>query len=63
MVDCRLKRNKKLSRCKKKSLSRKKKLKTYLVDVEEMPETVRAKDWREARKIAEMHLGVMEKPR
>ena len=63
MVDCRLKRNRKLTSCKKKNISRKRKLKTYLVDVEEMPETVKAKDWREARKIAEMHLGVMEKSR
>jgi len=39
----------------------KSKLKTFLVDVEEMPETIRARSLNEAVKIAEMNLGVMEK--
>ena len=58
-IDCRLKKNKILSKCKK-SLGRKK-LKTFLVDVEEMPNTIKARSLNEAVKIAERNLGVMEK--
>jgi len=38
-----------------------KKLKTFLVDVEEMPNTIKARSLNEAVKIAERNLGVMEK--
>jgi hypothetical protein len=48
-------------RVKGKCVKTKSKLKTFLVDVEEMPGEIKAKNLNEAVKIARMNLGVMEK--
>jgi len=56
-INCNLKKNKNLPKCKKSSG----KLKTFLVDFEEMPSEIKARNLNEAVKIAHMNLGVMEK--